>query len=683
MESITSDQIIQESYERQNIQKPSLNIDILDLQELQEYQSVKRKEFEFILKRNRLDLKQWIRYAQFEIEQHDMRRARSIFERALVIDPSYVPLWIRYIDCELKWKNINHARNLLDRCTNLMPRVDKLWYKYVLLEESLDHLDLVRGIYIKWCSLEPNCKVWDSFVDFEVRYKQFENARDVFTRYTMVHPTSDTWLKWIKFEMTYGNILSTRQIYLLSLDTLTSFDMTPLSDIENLIISFANWESSQQEFEFCIALYDIAISKWPHSFILKESKLNFEKKFGRITEIHDSIIYKRKCGYEAKLHDDSKDLDSWWLYLDLLQEYFPEELLSGFERAITDCKPITMVKNIQWKRYIYLWVRYLVYMELSNKEVSKIRELYKRLINDIIPHKHFTFGKIWIMFAKFEIRNNQLTQARKILGTSLGICPKPKLFWSYIGIEQALKEFDRVRKLYEKFINFDPYSLSVWMAYAELEENLGDEERSRGIYEIALTDEVNLPIKEKILVLQRYILFETDAGEYANARRLYEKLLSFNDYDPNCWISWALFESSIPSESQLHEYQQHLLNQETSEMDDISQEMEFEVTDENRSNTRNVFENALKHFKRNNNIDNRIMILNAMKNYEFEHGNIQTQEHIEKRMPSIVKLKKMEDGIEKELVEYIFPDDTESTENTKISKFLLLANKWNHERQSK
>lgn len=34
---------------------------------------------------------QWIRYAQFEIEQHDMRRARSIFERALLVDSSFIP----------------------------------------------------------------------------------------------------------------------------------------------------------------------------------------------------------------------------------------------------------------------------------------------------------------------------------------------------------------------------------------------------------------------------------------------------------------------------------------------------------------------------------------------------------------------------------------------------------------
>jgi hypothetical protein len=34
---------------------------------------------------------------------------------------------------------------------------------------------------------------------------------------------------------------------------------------------------------------------------------------------------------------------------------------------------------------------------------------------ELLPHKHFTFAKIWLLYAKFEIRNKNLTVARKSL----------------------------------------------------------------------------------------------------------------------------------------------------------------------------------------------------------------------------------------------------------------------------
>jgi len=39
------------------------------------------------------------------------------------------------------------------------------------------------------------------------------------------------------------------------------------------------------------------------------------------------------------------------------------------------------------------------------------------------------------MFAKFEIRRLDLSAARKILGTAIGMCPKEALFKGYIDFE--------------------------------------------------------------------------------------------------------------------------------------------------------------------------------------------------------------------------------------------------------
>ena len=53
----------------------------------------------------------------------------------------------------------------------------------------------------------------------------------------------------------------------------------------------------------------------------------------------------------------------------------------------------------------------------------------------MVPHKQFTFAKLWLMFAKFEVRRMDLPAARKLLGAAVGMCPKEKLFKGYVRLE--------------------------------------------------------------------------------------------------------------------------------------------------------------------------------------------------------------------------------------------------------
>lgn len=81
----------------------------------------------------------------------------------------------------------------------------------------------------------------------------------------------------------------------------------------------------------------------------------------------------------------------------------------------------------------------------------------------VIPHKQFTFAKIWLQFAMLEVRQKEVTRARKILGAALGKCPKPRLYKGYIELEIKLREFDRCRTLYEKFLEFQPENCETWI----------------------------------------------------------------------------------------------------------------------------------------------------------------------------------------------------------------------------
>lgn len=67
-----------------------------------------------------------------------------------------------------------------------------------------------------------------------------------------------------------------------------------------------------------------------------------------------------------------------------------------------------------WRRYIYIWINYALFEELEAEDIERTREVYKACLN-LIPHKKFTFAKIWLYYAQFEIRQKELATVRKVL----------------------------------------------------------------------------------------------------------------------------------------------------------------------------------------------------------------------------------------------------------------------------
>ena len=88
----------------------------------------------------------------------------------------------------------------------------------------------------------------------------------------------------------------------------------------------------------------------------------------------------------------------------------------------------------------------------------------------------------------------------------------------YIELEIQLREFDRCRTLYQKFLEFAPENCTTWIKFAELETILGDPHRARAIFELAIEQrELDMPE----VLWKTYIDFEVDLGEIDNARSLY------------------------------------------------------------------------------------------------------------------------------------------------------------------
>ena len=269
-----------------------------------------------------------------------------------------------------------------------------------------------------------------------------------------------------------------------------------------------------------------------------------------------------------------------------------------------------------------------------------------------MPHKVFTFSKIWLLFAQFEIRQKDIKAARKILGTAIGKCPRDKLFRGYIDIEIQLREFDRCRILYGKFLEFGAENCVTWMKFAELETLLGDVDRARAIYELAI-GQARLDMPE--LLWKAYIDFEISQEEPDNARQLYERLLERTSH-VKVWLSYAKFELNNQIEDNL-----------------------------NIALARRVYERANDSLKNYGEKESRVLLLENWRDFENSHGTDSTKEKVESKMPKRIKKRQKvvdEEGAEQgweEIFDYIFPEDEAGKPNL---KFLAAAKNWKKQKET-
>ncbi|KAK8306282.1 hypothetical protein V6Z11_D03G116500 [Gossypium hirsutum] len=119
--------------------------------------------------------------------------------------------------------------------------------------------------------------------------------------------------------------------------------------------------------------------------------------------------------------------------------------------------------------------------------MERTRDVYRECLK-LIPHEKFSFAKIWLLAAQFEISQLNLKGARQILGNAFGKAPKDNIFKKYIEIELQLGNIDRCRKLYEKYLEWAPENCYAWSKYGELERSLAETERARAIFELAILD---------------------------------------------------------------------------------------------------------------------------------------------------------------------------------------------------
>lgn len=683
---VTSTEILADAHDSKQNDWKRPKQSIQDLEELRLFQLMKRRDYEQQLNKNRLNYGQWMRYAKWEIEHnHDFRRARSIMERALEVNVQHVPFWIRYVELELLHKNVNHARNILDRAVSVLPRTDKFWYVYVQTEEALANYKGVRLVFERWLKWQPGSHAWEAYISFEERYGEYDNARALCVRYVAETGTNNAWRRLVLVHQAApgedeAHVAQIRGAFELALDAvLGKPDARQDPLVPELLRLWVQWEASVGESERARAIYDEILGG---NYVLGTQKAeilrdmaDFQASSGLHT-LESTLLVKRRLHYEKLVSLDVFDYDSWWEYVKMVEATQGKEIaVEELEQAVLTV-PLDGFKLTRWRRYVFLWIKLALLQEYETKNIETARETWRKALGEV-PHASFTFAKLWIMYAEFEMRHGGGVDAgRKVLGRAIGqsgtMRPKKKLFTYYIAMETRLGEIDRARKLYEKWLEVAVVSdikrrvgtagplnaERVFLEYVAFEKSHDERARCEALFQIA--DSLALPLQTAQIFTQ-HIEFLKEEFLYEKARAQFRRRLE-SEPSAGVWVQFALFESSILSPAQLEQLHSQEGGGDT--------EVRFQIEPHHVQATRATFEEAFVYYKKLSDGENAGHIIDAWQAFERAHGDEEHRAKAEKQRPTRVTKRRTANGIEEVYYEYEFG----AAPN--MARILANAHKW-------
>ena len=240
---------------------------------------------------------------------------------------------------------------------------------------------------------------------------------------------------------------------------------------------------------------------------------------------------------------------------------------------------------------------------------------------------------------------------------------------------------------------YDVANSTAFIKFAELEKELGDFERARGIFELAITQPLDMPE----ILWKAYIDFEYEEEEWDRTRALYRRLLERTSH-VKVWISWAQFESNagktIARAYRDQDKDEDEMQEEAAEINGasngenghaVSEEAEAAAQEAQRSGleqAREVFRQGYKDLKSKQLKQERLILLEAWKALETEDGDSESLAKVEAMMPRVVKKRRTTaDGNLEEYHDYLFADDEEQ-KGPGLSKLLMAAQKWKKQQQN-
>lgn len=284
----------------------------------------------------------WVSFAHFYEKHGDLVNARTIFEKATVVNFKNVEdlaaLWCQYAEMELRHKKYPQARQILRQATVLpsaleraqykegdrvpvqkrLFRSTKLWTMYADIEESVGTLESTKAVYEQMVDLKVvTPQIMLNYAQFMEENKYFEDSFRVYEKgialfsYPHVYPLWVAYLR--KFVSRYkgAKIERARDLFEQSLEN------CPAKESENVYLLYAKYEedfglirrSMDVYARLCKActaknrlkMYYVYLSRCKEFFGLTKTRTIFDEATKALTDAEMKPICMKYAELERKL----------------------------------------------------------------------------------------------------------------------------------------------------------------------------------------------------------------------------------------------------------------------------------------------------------------------------------------------------------------------------------------------
>ena len=391
---LTADQLIFESFDLHRREyatgpdRPELLLSTVA--ELEAYRGSKRKEFELLIRRDTSVLANWSRYAGWEILQGDVRRVRSVFERAAQFHSASPSLWCQYCDFECGIGAVNHARNVMVRAVATLPAEESVWLRFLALELTIRNLSACRTLFREWLRHRPPFHVLRLFVHFECDHGDAESIRDALKALLETHPGE--FASWSLFAAVEHDILgcpdqaeAAFRTALTVLPRANGLQMIAICDVHTALARILHHQpaagrddAAAAELALASEALSIAASmstSTPDVTSMVESRTSLVLAMkDDLTRTESSFDHFLRDMYDRRrrAHQQALDLnpgliDTWVALLQLEQERraSPQKVAVVYEAACFSWSPASGT-HPSWEALTRLWISYALHLIQTN-----------------------------------------------------------------------------------------------------------------------------------------------------------------------------------------------------------------------------------------------------------------------------------------------------------------------------
>ncbi|TBU07254.1 hypothetical protein CWI36_0301p0010 [Hamiltosporidium magnivora] len=496
-----------------------------------------RNKYEALICKYRKDPGVYIKYANLEENFEEYYKARSVYERAIDFNYSVDTLWFKYIDFELRNNFLNHARNLFERFIELHPGNEKAWLKYINFEKSKKENENVRRIFKMWINKITNENNYHYYIEFEIKANKIDKARELFEELIMKCKTINNFLKYAQFEIKQKEFKAAEYIFNRILTDFKEKEITAA-----FYIKFSDFFINLNKKERAVDILKKGNNHLRYSAELIDKTL--ETTYFEIDNL-DNLLLKRKF---AILIQNSLEKIFYCKYNEIeIHKYFYigsfnlKEMLKNCneeEEKEISCKIYTNLEklfyNFDFNKFmsskfeqIHIYSLIDLFLDIANifekyEDLKKLEFIYENVICFIIK-LGINYSKVFVEYAKYFERANKISESRKIYGKAIGLLPTSEVFENYLEMEKKLKEDDRVRKIYEKYLENDLENGLVWLEFSKWEYKHLVMYRTHSILDLGLKYaefnrkeifEFYIEIEKKIDCLKTCKLYEKFCNEF-------------------------------------------------------------------------------------------------------------------------------------------------------------------------